>query len=51
MEEPAERVSTNVYEGWLLRRYGWLAPIVFGAVFYLLWHVLFGGMAKLLFIN
>jgi hypothetical protein len=42
---------SNVYEGWLLRRYGWLAPIVFRAVFYLLWHVLFGGMAKPLFIN
>jgi hypothetical protein len=42
---------SNVYEGWLLRRYGWLAPIVFRGVFYLLWHVLFGGMAKPLFIN
>jgi hypothetical protein len=42
---------SNVFEGWLLRRYGWLAPIVFRAVFYLLWHVLFGGMAKPLFIN
>ena len=42
---------SNVYEGWLLRRYGWLAPIVFRAVFYLLWHVLFGGLAKPLFIN
>jgi len=41
---------SNMYEGWLLRRYGWLAPLIFRAVFYLLWHVLFGGLAKPLFI-
>ena len=35
---------TNVFEGWLLLRYGWLAPIVFRLAFYLVWHVIYGGL-------
>lgn len=41
---------SNLYEGSLLRRFGWLPPLVFRGVFYVLWHVLFGGLAKPLFI-
>jgi hypothetical protein len=36
---------SNVFEGWLLLRYGWLAPIIFRMAFYLVWHILFGGLA------
>jgi hypothetical protein len=36
---------TNVLEAGLLLRYGWLAPIVFRVAFYLIWHVLYGGLA------
>ena len=36
---------TNILEAGLLLRYGWLAPIVFRAAFYLVWHVLYGGLA------
>jgi hypothetical protein len=36
---------SNVFEGWLLLRYGWFTPIVFRLAFYLLWHLLFGGFA------
>jgi hypothetical protein len=36
---------TNVLEAWLLLRYGWITPIVFRAAFYLIWHVLHGGLA------
>lgn len=35
---------TNVFEGWLLLRFGWVAPIVFRLAFYLIWHVIYGGM-------
>lgn len=35
---------TNVFEGWLLLRYGWLSPIVFRLAFYLIWHVIYGGL-------
>ena len=35
---------TNVFEGWLLLRFGWFAPIVFRLAFYLVWHVLYGGL-------
>lgn len=35
---------TNVFEGWLLLRYGWVSPIVFRLVFYLVWHVIYGGL-------
>jgi hypothetical protein len=37
---------TNVFEGWLLFRFGWLSPIVFRFVFYLVWHVAYGGLAQ-----
>ncbi len=36
---------SNVFEGWLLYRYGWFSPIVFRLAFYLVWHILFGGLA------
>jgi hypothetical protein len=36
---------SNVFEGWLLLRYGWFIPIVFRLAFYLVWHILFGGFA------
>ena len=35
---------SNVFEGWLLLRYGWFAPIVFRLAFYLLWHIVYGGL-------
>jgi len=35
---------TNLFEGWLLLRYGWVSPIVFRLSFYLLWHVIYGGL-------
>jgi cytochrome b561 len=35
---------TNVFEGWLLLRFGWLSPIVFRLAFYLIWHVIYGGL-------
>jgi len=35
---------TNVFEGWLLLRFGWFAPIVFRLAFYLVWHIIYGGM-------
>jgi len=36
---------SNIFEGWLLLRYGWFTPIVFRLAFYLFWHILFGGFA------
>ncbi len=36
---------SNVFEGWLVLRYGWFTPIVFRLVFYFFWHILFGGFA------
>jgi len=36
---------SNVFEGWLLLRYGWSSPVVFRLSFYLLWHILYGGFA------
>jgi hypothetical protein len=36
---------SNVFEGWLLLRYGWVTPIAFRMAFYLVWHLLFGGFA------
>lgn len=36
---------SNVFEGWLLLRYGWFSPIVFRLSFYLFWHILYGGLA------
>jgi hypothetical protein len=35
---------TNVFEGWLLLRFGWFAPLVFRLAFYLVWHVIYGGL-------
>lgn len=35
---------TNLFEGWLLLRFGWFAPIAFRLVFYLAWHVVYGGL-------
>jgi hypothetical protein len=35
---------TNLFEGWSLLRYGWVTPIVFRLVFYLVWHVIYGGL-------
>ena len=40
---------SNVLEAGLLLRYGWFAPIVFRLAFYLVWHILFGGLAGPLF--
>jgi hypothetical protein len=36
---------SNVFEGWLLLRYGWFSPFVFRLSFYLFWHILYGGLA------
>ncbi|HEY4943288.1 MAG TPA: hypothetical protein VII56_17800 [Rhizomicrobium sp.] len=36
---------SNVFEAWLLYRFGWFMPIVFRLAFYLVWHILFGGLA------
>jgi len=36
---------SNVLEAGLLLRYGWFTPIVFRLAFYLVWHILFGGLA------
>jgi hypothetical protein len=36
---------SNLFEGWLLYRFGWFSPIVFRLAFYLVWHILFGGLA------
>jgi hypothetical protein len=38
---------TNVLEAGLLLRYGWIAPIIFRVAFYLVWHVLYGGLAPI----
>lgn len=35
---------SNVFEGWLLLRFGWFTPIVFRIAFYLVWHVVYGGL-------
>ncbi|HYD14530.1 MAG TPA: hypothetical protein VEC11_16915 [Allosphingosinicella sp.] len=35
---------TNLFEGWLLLRHGWFAPIIFRLAFYLVWHVGYGGL-------
>lgn len=37
---------SNLFEAWLLWRFGWLTPIVFRGAFYLVWHVLYGGFAQ-----
>lgn len=38
---------TNVFEGWLLLKFGWFAPIAFRLAFYLLWHFIYGGLGPL----
>ncbi len=35
---------SNVFEGWLLLRFGWFAPILFRLTFYAVWHILYGGL-------
>lgn len=35
---------TNLFEGWLLLRFGWFAPIAFRLAFYLVWHIVYGGL-------
>ena len=35
---------TNLFEGWLLLRFGWMSPIIFRLAFYLIWHVIYGGL-------
>lgn len=35
---------TNVFEGWLLFRFGWFAPIAFRVAFYFVWHIVYGGV-------
>lgn len=42
---------SNVFEGWLLWRYGWFSPIVFRLAFYSVWHLAFGGLAIGLYAN
>ena len=34
----------NVVAGWLFRKYGFLAPVVMRLSFYLIWHILYGGL-------
>ena len=38
---------SNVFEGWLVLRYGWFSPVVFRLSFYPFWHILYGGLAGL----
>ncbi len=35
---------SNVFEGWLLLRFGWVTPVIFRIAFYAVWHVLYGGI-------
>jgi hypothetical protein len=42
---------SNVFEGWLLLRFGWIAPIIFRISFYVVWHMLFGGLARSHFVR
>jgi hypothetical protein len=34
----------NVVSGWLFRRYGFLAALVMRLSFYLVWHIIYGGL-------
>jgi hypothetical protein len=34
----------NVASGWLFRKYGFLAPLVMRLSFYLIWHIIYGGI-------
>jgi hypothetical protein len=34
----------NVVSGWLFRKYGFLAPLMLRLSFYLVWHIVYGGL-------
>lgn len=34
----------NVISGWLLKKYGFLAPLTLRLSFYLVWHIIYGGL-------
>ncbi len=34
----------NVLSGWLFRKHGFLAPLMFRLSFYLVWHIIYGGL-------
>jgi len=34
----------NVVLGWLFRKYGFLAALVMRLSFYLVWHIIYGGL-------
>jgi hypothetical protein len=34
----------NVATGWLFRKYGFLAALVLRLSFYLVWHIIYGGL-------
>jgi hypothetical protein len=34
----------NVVSGWLFKKYGFLAPLVMRLSFYLVWHIIYGGL-------
>lgn len=34
----------NVLSGWLFRKYGFLAPLTMRLSFYLVWHIIYGGL-------
>jgi hypothetical protein len=34
----------NVVSGWLLKKYGFLAPLTLRLSFYLVWHIIYGGL-------
>ena len=36
--------SANVVSGWLFKKYGFLAPLVMRLSFYLVWHIIYGGL-------
>jgi hypothetical protein len=35
---------SNVVTGWLFRKYGFLAALVMRLSFYLVWHIIYGGL-------
>ena len=37
---------SNIFEGWLLLRFGWFTPILFRLAFYLIWHIVYGGLFR-----
>jgi hypothetical protein len=34
----------NVVTGWLFRKYGFLAAVIMRLSFYLVWHIIYGGL-------